>query len=291
MLVSSQTDALAARFGDVKAIQLLAEAGFDAFDLSLFRMMSDDNYEMNQPDYRQYAAMLRKVADKAGIICNQAHAPFHSSTEDPDETAVIFTKIVRSMEAASIVGAKNIIVHPKQHLRYISNEEALKQMNLEFYRALVPYAQEFGIRVAVENMWQYEVDHITHSTCSHPEEFCEYVDQVGSDWIVACLDVGHASLVDVDLPTMIHALGQKRLQALHVHDTDFIHDLHTLPFMAKIDYNAVTKALADIGYQGDMTFEADHFFDHIPNEMIPAAARFMCQTGRYLASKARHQQS
>ena len=87
MMVSTQTDYLASRFGDAQAIRMLADAGFDAFDLSLFRMMHDPNYEMNGHEYREKAAYLRRVADECGILCNQAHAPFHSSTCDEAETA------------------------------------------------------------------------------------------------------------------------------------------------------------------------------------------------------------
>ena len=288
MLVSTQTEVLAPRFGTEKTIRILAEAGFDAYDMSLFPMIRDDpSYEMNQPNYREHALRLRKTADECGIVCNQAHAPFHSSTPDPEETAAIFQKIVRSMEIASILGAKIIIVHPKQHLAYRGNEEALKQMNLEFYRNLIPYAQKFNIKVAAENMWQYYDERINYSTCAAPEEFCSYLDEIDSEWIVGCLDVGHTAIVNEDVPNMIRTLGSKRLQALHIHDTDFVNDQHTLPFMSRMDFESICAALAEIGYQGDITLEADRFLDRIPDALIPAAVKFMCETTRYLASKAR----
>lgn len=287
MLISTQTEVLAKRYGNEQTIRILAEAGYDAYDMSLFPMIHDDpSYEMNQPAYQENAARLHRIADQCGIVCNQAHAPFHSSTSDPEETAIIFQKIIRSMEVASILGAKIIIVHPKQHLRYHGNEQALKQMNLEFYRALIPYAKKFNIKVAAENMWQYEIDHIVHSTCASPGEFCAYLDEIGSEWIVGCLDVGHAAIVNEDVPHMIRTMGQKRLQALHLHDTDFVNDQHTLPFMSKMDFEAIAAALADIGYQGDITLEADRFFDRVPDALVPAAARYMCETARYLASKS-----
>jgi len=285
MLVSTQTEVLADRFGDAQAIRILANAGYDAFDLSLFRMYVDPDYPMNSPDFRTYAAGLRAVADEAGIVCNQAHAPFPSSTDDPEETELIFKMIVRAMEAAAIVGAKIIVVHPCQHMRYPGNEKALKEINLAFYKRLIPYAEKFSIQIALENMWQYEVDHVIHSTCASPEEFCEYIDMLDSPWIVGCLDLGHVSLVHENFDHMIHALGKDRLKALHVHDTDFISDLHTMPFMAKMDYHAIAKSLADIGYDGDMTFEADNFLKGIPDALIPEAVRFMVHTGRYLAAR------
>lgn len=285
MIVSTQTDVLSSRYGDERAIRMIAAAGYDAFDLSLFRMYYDKDYEMNGPDFRAYAKKLQHVADEVGIVCNQAHAPFPSSTDDEAETKIIFKMLLRAMEAASIVGAKSIVIHPRQHLRYIGNEQTLKQMNLEFYRSLIPYAQIFGIKIAVENMWQYEVDHISHSTCASPKEFCEYIDELNSEWVIACLDLGHVSLVHENIPNMIHSLGQQRLQALHIHDTDYISDLHTMPFMGKMDYSSILQALTEIKYQGDITFEADNFFQNMPDELVPDAVAFMCKVGRYLAQR------
>lgn len=285
MLISAQTKRLRSRFGMENAIRILAEAGFDAYDWSMGPMEQEPDHELNQPDYRQYAVHIREYADKLGIVCNQAHAPTPSSYDSPEQTATAFEKITRAIEVASIAGAKNINVHPYQHLLYPHNEEALKKMNYQFIRSLVAYAEKFNINIVVENMWQYYDGRINHSTCSNPAEHCAYVDAAGSDRIGALLDIGHAALVTGDVPNSIRTLGRNRLRALHVHDNDLIDDLHAVPFTSKIDFNAIAVALAEIGYEGDMTLEADGFFGKIPDELIPAAAQFMCQAARCLAAK------
>ncbi len=268
MKLSTTLDIPGRRHGEEEGIRKIAAAGFDAFDLSLFRMFSDaENYEMNRDDYRDYARHLRAVADECGIVCNQSHAPFSSSTGDPAEDERRFGLIVRAMEIASILGAENIVVHPKQHLCYYDDgvPEMLEDMNMAFYRKLIPYCEEYGINVAVENMWQrhQRMGRIWHSTCSTPDEFCRYIDRLHSPRIVGCLDIGHVSLVDEDTAAFIRALGP-RLRCLHVHDTDLTNDLHTLPFFGKIDFDAICRALAEIDYTGDITFEADNFFNFTP---------------------------
>ena len=50
---------------------------------------------------------------------------------------------------------------------------------MKFYKSLIPYCEEYGIKVAVENMWQYP-GMISHSTCSRPEEFIRYIDELDS---------------------------------------------------------------------------------------------------------------
>lgn len=289
MLVSCPTEVLEAKLSGLdNTIRLLADVGFDAYDITLCGMYKNDEHWANLDSYKEEASRLRALADKLGIACNQSHAPFPSSVGDDEKDAVIFNKIVRSMEVASILGAKIIVVHPKQHLPYADNREELFRMNVEFYKSLIPYCEKFGIKVATENMWQRNANSkaIVDSTCSRAKEFCEYIDAVDSEWLVGCLDLGHIALVGGDIPNFIRTMGKDRLRALHVHDVDFISDIHTLPYTEQIDFDAVAAALAEIGYEGDMTFEAMKFFKGFPSELIPDAARLMCAVGKHLAKKA-----
>jgi sugar phosphate isomerase/epimerase len=105
---------------------------------------------------------------------------------------------------------------------------------------------------------------------------------------VACLDIGHAPLVGVDPCELIRALGRDRLKALHVHDVDGINDLHTLPYLSKINWDSVCAALKEIGYEGDLTFEAGNFVTPLPTELSAAAAKFMVAAGRHLIDKIRN---
>lgn len=287
MLLSNLTQWVGSSLSEKEAIKIIADAGFDAYDISLFKLTREESYQFNSSDYVNIAKELREYADSLGIVCNQSHAPFPSSTGKPEEDKVIFDKIVRAMEIASILGAKIIVVHPKQHLIYAEHPEELFEINVEFYKSLIPYCKKFGIKVACENMWQWNNGNKvpSDSTCSRAWEFCKYLDAIDSEWIVGCLDIGHVSLMNADIPAFIKTMGNKRLQALHVHDTDYKSDKHTLPFMEKIDFIAMCKALAEIDYKGDFTFEADAFYRGKPVELYPAATKFMCEVGRYLITQ------
>ena len=287
MLLSVSTSPINTRLSDRDAIRIIHEAGFDAYDMSLTKMMYNKDDVFNGDNYIEEATALREYADGLGIVCNQAHAPYHSSCGEPKRDAEIFNLIVRSMEIASILGAKIIVVHPKQHLKYADYAEELFNLNVEFYRNLAVYAEKFGIKVAVENMWQdnTKTHAIVDSTCSRSWEFRKYVDAIDSEWVVACLDIGHVSLVDADITEFIHTLGKDRLKALHVHDTDYVDDSHTLPFIEKLDYDAIAKTLGEVGYEGDFTYEANSFFVNKPIELLPASYKFACEIGRYLINE------
>lgn len=270
------------------SVRILKEAGYDAYDMSLCCMYDDpENCVFCKDDYLETAKELRRYADEVGIVCNQAHAPFEWRMFDAEREKRLDEMVLRSIEIASVLGADVIVVHPKQYMVYADHAQELFDINMQYYKDLIPYAQKYNIKIAVENMYQSNngAKTPTDSTCSRAWEFCKYLDTINSEWIVGCLDIGHASLMGIDIPEFIKTMGSKRIKALHVHDTDFIGDRHTIPFEHKIDYMAVAKALGEIGYEGDFTFEADVFFRGKPRELYEATAKYMCEVGRVLVNE------
>ncbi len=263
-----------------RIVDILSEASFDCIDVSMHAFKNIKEYSADN------MRALREYANNKGVVFNQAHAPVPSSVGEKLADEVIFEKIVHSMELAAALGIKHIIVHPKQHLRYRYNEEALKQMNYSFYKSLEPYCEKFNIKIAIENMWQNDENngHIVPSTCAPIEEHMEYVDMLHSPWFVACLDIGHASLTNENAVESIKKLGN-RLKALHVHDVDFVNDCHTLPGIQKVNYMAIMKALAENGYEGELTLEADMFLEGFEEEFAPEASEFMAKRSKFLADK------
>ena len=64
-----------------KAVELVAKAGFDAWDFSMFDM-HDGPHAGTEPlmgaNYLSFARKLKQIGLDHGIICNQSHAPFPS---------------------------------------------------------------------------------------------------------------------------------------------------------------------------------------------------------------------
>jgi sugar phosphate isomerase/epimerase len=244
MLLSTQTQALSAAFGDIKAVQILADNGFDAADYSMFGMENNSHY-LNDSSSDVHIKELRHVADECGIIFNQSHAPFPSYISGKDDyNGHIAVAIRRSIEISAALGAKIIIIHPVT----FSDPDRQREFNLNFYSDLRSTLRTCGVKAALENMfsWDNTAKRISHAACSTPEQFCEYLDTLGYDDFTACLDLGHCGLVGLAAADMIKALGHDRLGALHVHDNNFVNDLHTLPFLYKLDWEAICTAIRDI---------------------------------------------
>lgn len=278
------TDRAKDRFSFPEAVKMIAKAGFDGIDCSFFDMKHEESV-WNGAGWRGFAQEMRRLSDDLGVSFRQAHAPFPSAKGEEAYDTVVFDRIVRSMEAAAILGVENIVVHPVHYGSYPHTRQLQYQRSLDFYGRLIPYCQAFGIRVCTENMWSRDPAKIIRdSLLSRPEEFCALVDELNSPWIGACMDIGHAALVGQDPANMIRQMGS-RITCLHVHDVDYREDKHTLPFTQALDWEEIAKALGEIGYRGDFTYEAEQFLLKMPAALAFDGLKLMAAVGRYLIGR------
>lgn len=264
-------------FGDEEAMRLIGEAGFDCVDYSFF-----DAPAALDGNYAAYARHMRGVMEQAGLVCNQTHAPFRFRYGDgmtPEEPT--FCEILRAMEAASILGAKYIVVHSVLP----PAEVDLTDYNLCFFKSLEPYCAQFGIQVGFENIFDYDPQKRCMGRFGTPERVKGFLAALQSPWFVACLDTGHAAIGGTKPEDFVRGLDAQTLRLLHVQDTDFIDDRHQLPYMGFHDWSAFTLALAEIGYTGDLTFEIPGYLRRMDKELVPAALAFAAATGWHLIAK------
>lgn len=260
-------------FGIEKTIDIFSEAGFDGIDFNA----DLKEYYTDVHDEKFYKR-IRAYANERGITFFQAHAPFPSSYPEEERSKERFDDIVRSMKNSALVGAEMIVVHPCKHVYYKENDnyELMWEYNLEFYKKLIPYAEKYGIKIAVENK--------KGCIAETAEGFAKFMDELGNDIFTVCYDVGHANICDEDPAEMIRVLG-KRIGYTHIHDNDGVNDLHTLPYHGTIDWESVMKAFAEIGYDGNINYEAGLFVDNVPLSMRAESAKYMAKVGRHLIER------
>jgi sugar phosphate isomerase/epimerase len=263
MKISTEINSAARIVGEQKAIELYGKAGFDCWDLSMFRMCLwdwgkncpvDNDHPLKGNNYLAFVRELRKIGEEYGMECNQSHAPF------PSFKPQVRSMLKRAIECTAEAGGKICVIHPDNN----SSPEA----NAEFYLELLPFAKEHGVKIATENMWNWTrengLDQAAKAACSHHDDFVAHLDAVNDAFFTACLDIGHAEMkgLDTSAPEMIDALGA-HLQALHIHDNDKKGDSHAIPFSMSIDFDVVAKALKRNNYQGYLTLEAvNHLYNY-----------------------------
>ena len=280
-MLKTSTDiaSIALIVGELKAVEMVAKAGFDGYDLSLFEMARYDGKQVVQKGHPlqsrnalQYVREIKQVAQDNGLVCNQSHAPFPvycPQIRDLMETAIEFT---------AEAGGKICVIHPDNN----KNAEENAQMFLE----LLPFAKSCGVKIATENMWNWsgELGHAAPAACSDPASFLAHLEAVNDPDFVACLDIGHAAMEGLNTTPaeMIHKLGH-HLQALHIHDNDCHGDHHQLPFTMNIDFHAVIAALKDIGYNHWLTLEVDRYCGGSTPENVFEKVENMAITAKKIA--------
>lgn len=280
MKISTEIYSTAIHVGEEKAIELIAKAGFDAWDFSMFEMFHWD-YGKNRPydkahplkeaNYLKFARKLKQIGLDNGIVCNQSHAPF------PVGKDCEFDYLRRAIECTAEAGGEICVIHPN------NNKNA--QENKEMYLDLLPFAKEHNVKIATENMWNWdgEKDQASFAACATPKSFNEHLNAVNDDYFVACLDLGHAEMkgIGTSAPEMIEALGDK-LQALHIHDNDRWHDSHQIPFSMDMDFVKIAKALKKVNYKGYLTLEADRYLSAFNSENLFEGIKNLAESARKL---------
>lgn len=257
MKTSTEIQSIVDVVGEERALEYIAKAGFDAWDFSMFNMhdsytifdsLFKKKYALVTNDYLKFARRLKQIGLDNGIVCNQSHAPF------PSFGKKIRPYLQRAIECTAEAGGNICIIHP-------DNDKSPEE-NAELFNELLPFAKDYGVKIATENMWNWDKakNQASFAACSNPESFNAHLDAVNDEFLVACLDIGHAEMKGLDTSSveMIHKLGN-RLQALHIHDNDMWHDSHQIPFSMNINFDEIVKALKDINYNGYFTLEADQY--------------------------------
>ena len=300
MKISTTTGNLAKLYGEEEAIRMLAKAGFDSMDYSMFIHNAETGI-YNTNEFTDYAKKLKKVADDAGITFGQFHAQIpNPSVPDYMSRTELWDKLAKNaIIAASIVECPYVVVHPLilPERRYDDLYQENFDLNLEYYGKMKDTLKKYGVKVAIENMWHWDdsKNTICPSVCSSAEEMRTLAETLGDEF-VTCLDVGHAVLTGRTAESMVYTLGD-RLATLHVHDNDAKDDTHDLMFNAnpinmmfpdnpnRIDWDKFMIALKDVGYKGTFSLEADNFIKKYPDEMAFDAVCFMAKVARYLVDK------
>ena len=99
------------------------------------------NHPLQSIYYADFAKKLRKIGEDCGIVCNQSHAPF------PVRCADIRSYLKRAIECTAIAGGEICVIHP-------DNDKSPEE-NAEMYFELLPFAKEHNVKIATENMWNW----------------------------------------------------------------------------------------------------------------------------------------
>lgn len=237
-------------------IRRIAAAGFRHVDFHFWSMT--DTSELMADTWQQHADAIGETCASSGVGLIQAHSPAGNplSLTDPD---AFRRRTVRAIECCGRLGIPQMVVHPGAYPGIARDE--FMDSNRDYYRSLLPTAEETGTTLLIENIGTWQDPHFVHDG----PELCAMVEHVDHPLVQACWDTGHGNVAQVDQHASITALGS-HLRGLHVQDNagpfdvEYLparQDMHTMPFLGSTDFDALIRGLRDIDYAGYFTFEVN----------------------------------
>jgi L-ribulose-5-phosphate 3-epimerase len=191
----------------------------------------------------------KRWADAMAAEGLRAHSVLHGwegafGTRDADGIAASTKAVEESLRLAAAVGADDILLVPAIVNADISYGDAYR-LSLKNIGPIVPLAEELGVVIAMENVWNNF--HLS------PIEFARYVDEFESPYVQAYIDV--ANMVKFGWPE--HWVPELAQRIVKVHLKDYKREGAEWPNLrdGDIDWPKLMRTFDDVGYFGWFTAE------------------------------------
>jgi sugar phosphate isomerase/epimerase len=196
---------------------------------------------------------LREKLKENGIEVNSLHTSFGNgfdiSSFDDNVRATGVNEVKKNIEVLAFLNGKIAVVHPGGHL-FNSNDHDERKKRVERARLslneITKYAEEKGVKVAVENL-------LPHLVCGYSHEVLDLVNGFNTATVGICFDSSHANLAEN--PAEVLRKLSPRLITLHMSDNFGKFDDHLIPGKGKINFPELARILKEVSYQGVFTME------------------------------------
>lgn len=219
----------------LEKMKAVKEAGFEGVEM---------NSHMDQDE-------VVRARDEVGLVipsvCGAHHWDKPLSHPDPKVREEGLEALKQTLRDAKRYGASSVLLVPAIVNKEVSYADAYTRSQAEIRKA-VPLAEELGVKIAVENVWN-------HFLLS-PLEAARYVDEFNSPAVGWHFDVGN--IIIYGWPEQWVRILGRRIQKLHIKEfsrkrseKEGLGTGFDVPLLeGDDDWPAVMKALDDVGYSG-----------------------------------------
>lgn len=226
-----------------------------------------DGLELTGVNTQSMAEDARAAADDAGIEIASVMADTNwnlplSSTDEAVRVEGV-KGVEQSLRVADWAATDVLLVVPglvDEHTRYT----AAMDLSAKSIRELLPLAEELGVTMAIENVW--------NKFLLSPVEMRDFIDQFESERVQAYFDVGNILLYGYP----VHWIEVLAERIVRVHVKDFNVDTRQWAALltGSIDFPRVMTALRGVGYDGWLTAELSRYSQY-PEQFVEDTARHL----------------
>lgn len=252
-----------------ESLELAKEAGFDGIELN-YDLESDLSPKASSKDFEK----IRRMADDIGIeisgVCSFLFWPYPLTSNDPEERVMGMELAGKMTQAAHDLGTSNLLVVPgavhmpwREDHEPTPNDVCLARAK-EAVEKLLPKAEKLGVHLNMENIF-------FNGFLMSPMEMVDFVDHFNSPFVKVHFDTGN--IMEYQFPEHWIPILGKRIQNVHLKEYTKKGSDHSLEtFRPLLDgttnWPAVLDAFEQIQYEGYLTFEYFHAYQHFPEALI-----------------------
>lgn len=284
MKLSTSTNMLFERIGmepveQKTAIELCARAGYQVLDFCFHDLITYDSPFLGD-GWEQYIQQMIETAGKWGAVFEQGHANVYDFLNPKADHAFHRMVMERCILASQRMGIPWLVIHPSTDFAAAAMFRESRLKNIDYISRLAEFAGRHHVGIAVENMWDLHIAPKRYYA-DNAEELADLADAIDMENVGICWDLEHAGIMKQDQRKAMELIG-KRLKVTHVSDQTGVNNIHVLPFQGLTDWNAAMEALADIGYEGNLNYEAQWFLNKVPMELVMPSLIYSVEVGRHL---------
>ena len=281
------------------------EAGFDGVDFGIEIFGDYDSclatdgscfFDRSMDELKAYFEPYKEAAAANSVEFSQGHSPFTRCPDGNEPGYEHFAEITRkNIELAAWLGIPNFVIHPFVFTDAAAKERERK-LNFRYFGELMGTAKRMDVTICLENLFCMRHGHVREGVCANLSEALEYVDELnalaGEELFGFCFDMGHANLLATNVYEFVTGMG-KRIKAVHLHDNNFVSDLHSIPYtfsqswcgQPSADWEGLLAGLHDIGYNGVVNFETGPALYTAPEPLADATRKYIHEIGLYMADR------
>ncbi len=256
-----------------RCFELAKEAGFDGIELN-YDLENDLCPAKTTADY----VRIRKLAAEIGIrisgLCSFLFWPYPLTSNDPDERArgielaKLMTRAAHDLETENLLVVPGAVHMPWREDHQPTPNDVCDRRAREAIAGLLPEAERLGVYLNMENIF-------FNGFLMSPFEMVEFVDSFQSPHVQVHFDTGN--IMEYQFPEHWIPILGKRIKNVHLKEYSKKSSDHSLEaFRPLLDgttnWPAVMEAFDDVDYQGYLTFEYFHPYQHHPEALIHQTA-------------------